>query len=115
MTYFRIGLVVMLVSLVVYTLNVGLTHGWNLIPLFFAEIQAMTWQGQFNFDFAGFLILSATWTLWRNHFSLPAIGLSLLAATGGILFLSIYLLYLSFVTNRDIKRIMLGDERAGAL
>lgn len=115
MTFFRIGLIVMLASLLVYTLMVGLTHGWNLIPPFFAEIQAMTWQGQFNFDFAGFLILSATWTLWRNQFSLPAIGLALLAATGGILFLSIYLLYLSFATKGDINRILLGDERAGAL
>ena len=29
----------------------------------------MTWPGQFNFDFFGFLILSATWTAWRNQFS----------------------------------------------
>lgn len=112
MMLFRIGLAVMLATLFVYTIFVGMAHGWNLIPLFFAEIQAMTWQGQFNLDFAGFLLLSATWTLWRNHFSLPGIGLALLAATGGILFLSIYLLYLSFATQGDIKHIMLGEQRA---
>lgn len=111
MTLFRIILGAMLATLFVYTLFVGMAHGWNLIPPFFAEIQAMTWQGQFNLDFAGFLVLSAIWTLWRNHFSLPGILLALLAATGGILFLSTYLLYLSFATQGDLKRVLLGDNR----
>ena len=111
MALFRIGLVAMLAILFVYTLFVGMAHGWNLIPPFFAEILAMTWQGQFNLDFAGFLLLSATWTLWRNHFSLPGMVLAVLAATGGILFLATYLLYLSFTTQGDIKRILLGDNR----
>lgn len=111
MTFFRIALVAMLATLLVYTLFVGMAYGWNLIPPFFAEIQAMTWQGQFNLDFAGFLLLSGTWTLWRNNFSLLGMALALLAATGGILFLSTYLLYLSFATQGDIKRILLGDNQ----
>lgn len=112
MTLFRIFLATLLLALSAYTLFVGMAHGWNLIPLFFAEIQAMTWQGQFNFDFMGFLLLSATWCAWRNGFSPAGFGLAVLAATGGILFLSIYLLVLSFTTNGDIKAILLGPDRA---
>jgi len=110
MTLFRLFLAAMLAALLVYTLMVGLAHGWNLIPPFFAEIQAMTWQGQFNFDFAGFLLLSALWCAWRNAFSLGGLLLSLLAATGGILFLTIYLLYLSFKTGGDIQAMLLGAQ-----
>ncbi|NQY95665.1 MAG: hypothetical protein HRT82_00770 [Henriciella sp.] len=112
MTLFRIFLLALLVSLLVYTLMVGAAHGWNLIPPFFAEIQAMTWQGQFNFDFMGFLLLSALWCAWRNDFSPLGLGLAILGATGGILFLSIYLLILSFQTGGDIKAVMLGSRRA---
>lgn len=114
MTAFRLFLLTILVALAVYTLMVGATHGWNLIPLFFAEIQAMTWQGQFNFDFLGFLLLSALWCAWRNDFSPLGFGLAVLGATGGILFLSIYLLILSFQTGGDIKKMLLGARRAQA-
>ena len=112
MTLFRIFLAVLLIALLVYTLMVGAAHGWNLVPPFFAEIQAVTWQGQFNFDFMGFLLLSATWCAWRNDFSLAGLGLAVLGATGGILFLATYLLILSFATGGDIKTIMLGTRRA---
>lgn len=114
MILFRIFLATLLAALLVYTLLVGAAHGWNLIAPFFAEIQAMTWQGQFNFDFAGFLLLSALWCVWRNEFTPMGWGLSLLAATGGILFLSIYLLYLSFATGGRIRVILLGARRAQA-
>ncbi len=112
MTLFRLFLLVLLTSLFIYTLLVGAEHGWNLIPPFFADIQAMTWQGQFNFDFMGFLILSALWCAWRNHFSPLGLGLALLASTGGILFLATYLLILSFQTGGNIKTILLGTRRA---
>lgn len=112
MTAFRLFLLVLLIALAVYTFMVGAEHGWNLVPPFFAEIQAMTWQGQFNFDFMGFLLLSALWCAWRNDFSALGFGLAVLGATGGILFLSIYILVLSFQTGGDIKTMLLGARRA---
>lgn len=108
MMLFRCFLVALFGALLVYTLMVGAAHGWNLIPPFFAEIQAMTWQGQFNFDFAGFLLLSALWCLWRNAFSPLGWVLSLIAATGGILFLAAYLLYLSVTSGGDMRQVLLG-------
>ena len=110
MTFFRTILATLFVALFVYTLIVGAAHGWNLIPPFFTEIQAMTWQGQFNLDFSGFLLLSAIWCVWRNNFSLLGWGLAIPAATGGILFLSAYLLFLSFQTRGDIQAILTGSS-----
>ncbi|MFN9357108.1 MAG: hypothetical protein ACK6A4_09875, partial [Alphaproteobacteria bacterium] len=63
--------------------------------------------GQFNLDFMGFLILSALWTAWRNGFSALGLILAVVAAFGGMAFLSIYVLILSLGTDR-IRDILLG-------
>lgn len=112
MTLFRLFLGFMLIILLIYTAKVGLDHGWGLFSVFFSDIAAMNWPGQFNLDFMGFLLLSALWCAWRSDFSPLGLSLSVLAATGGILFLSIYLLVLSFSTNGDIKTMLLGSRRA---
>ncbi len=112
MTLFRLILIVMIVNILVYTGIVGLNHGWNLAPVFFGDIVAMTWPGQFNTDFMSFLVLSASWTMWRNGFSGVGIGLSVLALFGGIMFLAPYLLFLSFQADGDIREVMLGKTRA---
>lgn len=112
MTLFRLFLFALMASLLVYTFMVGAAHGWNLIPPFFSEIQAVTWQGQFNFDFMGFLMLSALWCAWRNDFSPLGFGLAILGATGGILFLATYILVLSLQSGSNIRTILLGARRA---
>ena len=113
MTAFRTLLVILLIAVVIYTIPVVITEGLSpLIPTFFGDILAMTWPGQFNFDFLGFLILSATWTAWRNQFSAPGLGLALVALFGGIPFLTTYLLYLSYQTKGDIRVMLLGEGRS---
>lgn len=114
MALFRVLLCIMIAEILIYTGLVGLAHGWNLVPIFFADIAAMTWPGQFNVDFMSFLVLSALWTMWRNHFSAGGIGLGILALFGGIMFLAPYLLILSFRADGDIKQILLGQARAQA-
>ncbi|MBP6012318.1 MAG: hypothetical protein KBA31_08840 [Alphaproteobacteria bacterium] len=107
MLVLRIVLVVHLVALSVYTAIVIGNHGLDLLPVFFGDIAAMGWPGQFNFDFLGFLVLAALWTAWRNNFS--ALGLLLAAVSffGGMAFLSTYLLILS-LSARDIPDLLLG-------
>ncbi len=113
MIAFRILLVILLIAVVTYTIPVVIEEGLSsLLPTFFRDILAMTWPGQFNFDFLGFLILSATWTAWRNQFSASGLGLALVALFGGILFLTTYLLYLSYQTNGDIRVMLLGEARS---
>lgn len=111
MNLFRICLSAFLGVLLFYTLIVVSEHGPNLIPIFLGELLALTWSGQFNLDFMGFLLLSAAWVLWRNRFTPVSIVLALAAFLGGMIFLTIYLLFLSFKTDGNIVRVMLGEER----
>jgi hypothetical protein len=104
----RLVLIVHLAALTVYTAIVIANHGANLLPVFFGDIAAMAWPGQFNLDFLGFLILSALWTAWRSQFSALGWLLAVVALFGGMMFLSIYLLILSF-NVRTIPELLLGN------
>ncbi|MEM9620943.1 MAG: hypothetical protein AAF993_04790, partial [Pseudomonadota bacterium] len=92
---FRILLVAILAIVVGYTIVVIGNHGMGLFPIFFGDILAMGWPGQFNLDFLGFLVLSGTWMAWRNNFSGVGLALGLAAPFGGVPLLTVYLLYLS--------------------
>ncbi len=113
MTLLRIVLVVHLALLTAYTAVVIGNHGMTLFPVFFGDIAAMGWPGQFNFDFTGFLILSALWTAWRNNFSPLGLLLAVVAFFGGMAFLSLYVLILS-LGARDIQDILLGSAARSA-
>ncbi|MBY0521628.1 MAG: hypothetical protein K2P79_14510 [Sphingomonas sp.] len=115
MTGFRILLAAILVLITGYTLPVIAQHGLGLVPLFFAAISEMSWQGQFNVDFSCFLILSGLWVAWRNNFSLLGLALAPVASFGGAMFLSIYLLITSFQVHGDMAALLLGTRRAAAL
>ena len=112
MLAFRTLLLVMFISLGGYTAITIANHGWNLIPVFFGDMAAMAWPGQFNFDFMGFLILSGLWVSWRHQFSPAGLALGLVAVFGGIMFLSPYLLIVSFQADGDVKELLLGKARA---
>ena len=114
MNMLRILLITILAAVSIYTVPVVLEHGINLFPYFFGDISQMTWAGQFNVDFLGFLILSATWTAWHNQFTTSGLGLAILAFFFGAPFLTTYLLYLSFRTNGNIPAMLLGETRAVA-
>lgn len=114
MTLFRIFLFALLATVVLYTIPVIMNHGMGLFPIFFNDIMAMAWPGQFNLDFLGFLMLSALWVSWRHHFAPVGLLLGLIALTCGIPFLTTYLLIASFRVNGDVKALLLGEKRAAA-
>jgi hypothetical protein len=112
MTAFRILLIGFIVAIISYTGVVIFNHGWNLLPIFFGDMAAMTWPGQFNFDFLCFLILSGLWLAWRHHFSPVGFVLGLLGFFGGMSFLAPYLLIASFKADGDMKILLLGNHKA---
>jgi hypothetical protein len=112
MAIFRTYLVIVIVLLGLYTLMVGAEHGWNLIPIFFGNILAMDWQGQFNMDFMSFLALSATWVSWRHRFSPGGLLLGVVAFFGGMMFLAPYLIWASLKAKGDANALLLGERRA---
>lgn len=112
MLAFRVLLVALFLAICTYTAIVIANHGPNLIEVFFGDIAALTWPGQFNFDFSCYLLLSALWVAWRHQFSGSGIALALIASVAGILFLSVYLLVASVQTGGDMKALLLGKARA---
>ena len=111
MNMFRIMLGVLCAVLMVYTAIVVANHGSGLLSVFFGDIAVMAWPGQFNLDFFIMLLLSATWVAWRHQFSPGGLVLALLAAFGGALFLTLYLLVISVQTQGDVKAMLLGPAR----
>ena len=115
MLVFRTILVLIFAYLAVYTAIVIANEGWNLFAVFFGDMGTMAWPGQFNTDFTGFLILSASWVAWRNEFSGTGLVLSVCGFFGGIMFLAPYLFILSFRTNGDMAELLMGVSRAERL
>lgn len=101
----------MIVALLAYTGVVGTNHGWNLFPIFFGDIAAMTWPGQFDLDFTCLLTLSGLWLAWRHRFSPGGILLGLLGVVGGTLVLAPYLLLASYRVRGDMTALLVGEGR----
>jgi hypothetical protein len=112
MTAFRTLLVTLTVALAAYTAVVVINHGMGLIPIFFGDIAAMTWPGQFNADFFCFLTLGGLWIAWRHNFSPLGTVLGALVYLGGAPLVMTYLLIQSFRTNGDVRALLLGPQRA---
>lgn len=113
MNALRALLVLMILALSVYTVEVGIAHGWNLLPVFFGDIAAMTWPGQFNLDFLCLLTFSGLWLAWRHGFTPGGIVLGLCGLVGGTAVLAPYLLVMTFRTRGDLRVLLLGPRRAG--
>ena len=114
MIAFRVLLASIVGIVLVYTGLVGATQGWSFMPVFFQDIIAMTWPGQFNLDFSCLLILSGLWLAWRHQFSALGLGLGVLALMGGSPLLCTYLLIASIHAKGDMKVLLLGKARADA-
>ena len=115
MVIFRSLLVFLFLYLAIYTALVIANEGWNLFPIFFGDMGAMAWPGQFNTDFIGFLVLSASWLAWRNEFSSSGLVLAVCGFFGGIMFLALYLFIMSYRVNGDMAELLLGVSRARKL
>jgi hypothetical protein len=100
-----------LIGILGFTFYAGSTSGWNLFPFFINELLAMSWNGQFHFDFLCYLTLSGLWIAWRHEFSFMGILLGMIGTIGGILFLAPYLLIESYRSKGELSYILLGKNR----
>lgn len=114
MKKFAAVLILLWVVLAGYTAVTISHHGLGLLPIFFGDIAKMAWPGQFNLDFLLFLVLSASWTAWRNRLRPAGLALALVAFFGGAGFLYPYLIYLTFRHDGDMAAILLGGDYRGS-
>jgi hypothetical protein len=112
MTLFRVLLITIISIVGLYTAITITHHGMGLYSVFFGDIMDMTWRGQFNLDFLGFLILSGFWVAWRHEFSATGLILGFAAFNLGAPFLAAYLLVQSYRTNGNASAMLLGASRA---
>lgn len=110
MTLFRVLLLLIFIAITLYTGVVIAQHGLNLFPVFFGDMAALGWPGQFNLDFMCMLALAALWVAWRHRFNAAGIALGIAAFLGGALFLSVYLLIESFRAGDDVRTLLLGSR-----
>lgn len=107
---FSILLVVQTIGLLAYTYLAFQTEGADLFGVFLSNLKALSWNGQFNFDFLCYLTLSGLWIMWRNKFSGKSILLGIIAMVMGFLFFAPYLLSLIVQENGDLKRVVSGNR-----
>lgn len=107
----KILLVVMTLTLLVYTAIAFRNEGPDLFTVFLSNIRQGNWNGQFNLDFSSYLTLSAVWIMWRNKFSTASIALGLISGIVGILVFAPYLLFLIFKERDDLVKVLIGDRR----
>ena len=110
---YALFLILLWLALAIYTGVTIANHGLGLLPIFFGDIAGMAWPGQFNFDFLLMLVLSASWTAWRNRFRASGLGLAVIAFFGGAGFLFPFVSYLIWKHNGDAAAVMLGADYAG--
>ncbi len=111
MKLFKLYLVIFFLCIATYTLSVASTEGWNFIPFFLINLNAVNWSGQFNLDFGFDLSLSAIWVAWRHQFSPTGFILETFALIGGGLFFAPYLIYSCMQAKGDPKVVLLGLEQ----
>jgi hypothetical protein len=102
---------ILLIQTAVLLVYTGLTiqrEGANFISAFISNVLQVGWSGQFNLDFACYLVLSGLWVMWRNQFNSKGIVLGLAAMILGIVVFAPYVLYLLFETKGDLKRVLVG-------
>ena len=109
---FRAALAALFVSLTIYTGFGVANDGLNLFPIFFSGVAQLNWAGQMYLDLLMFMTWSALWTLWRNGLIVKGGVLTILAFAGGMTFMSLYLLILTFI-HGDLAGVLLGT-RSGA-
>ena len=111
MTAFRLLMVAVIVAVGAYTVPVLIDHGLTLYGIFFGDIAAMGWPGQFNVDFLAMLVMSAVYVGWREGAVDGHVGrglvLGLLAFNLGAPFLAGYLLWKSRGRTR-VREVLVG-------
>jgi hypothetical protein len=108
MTVLRNVMLVLCAVIYIYTFVVLARDGFWAILVFFEDLVAFNWSGQFNLDFGCYLLLSGLWLAWRSGFSTSGIVRGALASTCGMLYFAPQMLVLILRSKGDLRGLLLG-------
>lgn len=106
--HLRNFIALLFLGIMIYSTIVILKEGPNFMLPFLGNLASVTWQGQFNLDFASYLLLSGLWIAWREGFSGRGILLGGIAAVLGMMVFAPYLLVRLHQSDGDLSRLLLG-------
>ena len=115
MKTFQLVVVILFLTVLIYTGIVVSEHGANFLPAYLNGLIQYDWPGQFSLDFGGYLLLSALWIAWRHQASPVGLLLAVLAGIGGLLVFAPYLWIVSRQSEGSISTMVLGSQRAARL
>lgn len=108
MAVLRNILMVFFVMIAAYSLAVIWQHGVGWFPIFWGDLMSVTWRGQFNLDFAFYLMVSALWLAWRSGFSTGGVAIALMASVLGMTVFAPVVLVLIARAKGDMHHLLLG-------
>ena len=117
LTLFRLALVVAWLVIFWISLQAVSRMGFGPAGSVFIGDFAHPWRAQFNGDFAIHLMLVAAWMIYRSKSWVVGLVCALLAINLGGVFTLAYVLVVSFQTDGDMRKLLLGrhaDERTRA-
>ncbi|MFN3198684.1 MAG: hypothetical protein ACE366_09770 [Bradymonadia bacterium] len=110
--FFRMFLLAATVLIYVFTVAAINSQGFNWPAVALADLQAMNWRSQFDFDFIVYLLMTSAWMSWREEFSVRGKTYAVLNVVMGGMFAFPYVLYLSYASKGDPRKVLLGAHSA---
>ncbi len=112
MNAIRMLLVVATVGIYALTVTAIMSQGWNWPAVAIADLLALNWRSQFDFDFIVHLLLLAAWVTWREGGNTKAYIFGFLSIVMGGMFSFPYLIHASFKARAQPRALLLGVHAA---
>jgi len=108
MNAIRVLLVISTIAIYSLTAIASLAQGLNWPGVAIADLMALGWRGQFDFDFIVHLLLLATWVVWREGANSRAYLFGFLSIIMGGMFSFPYILYATYKARAQPRELLLG-------
>ncbi len=108
MVVLRGFLVASTILIYLMTLAASASHGIDWPAVALADLAAMNWRSQFNTDFIIYLVLFASWVVWREGGTPKAYLFGFSSVVLGGMFSFPYLLLATHRSEGDLRRVLLG-------
>ena len=108
MTAIRVFLLLSTLLIYAMTIIASVQYGINWPAVAINDLLAMNWRSQFDTDFVIYLLIVAFWISWREGFTFKGHVFAFTSVVMGGMFSFPYLLYISYRSGADARKMLLG-------